>query len=56
MSLLAAFHNCFGGRDEELHHVDFDLARHGTELVRKTMIRRAGVVEQESEMTAIRRV
>lgn len=56
VGLLSAFHICFGGRDEELQHVDFDVAQHGTELMRKTTIRRAGVVAQESEMTAIRRV
>lgn len=56
VELLAAFHACFGGRDDELHYVDFDVARQGTELVRKTTIRRNGHVEQESEMTAIRRV
>ncbi len=56
VELLAAFHACFGGRDEELHQVDFDVEQHGAELVRKTTIRRNGVVAQESEMTAIRRV
>lgn len=56
VELLGAFHACFGGRDEELHYVDFEVARHGSELVRKTTIRRDGRVEQESEMTAIRRV
>nr|WP_254798129.1 hypothetical protein [Sphingobium sp. AS12] len=56
VELLTAFHACFLGRDDELHHVDFDIARKGGELVRKTTVRRGGVVQQESEMTAIRRV
>lgn len=56
VELLSAFHACFHGRDDELHQVDFDVASSGTELVRKTTIRRAGAVQQESEMTAIRRV
>ena len=56
VELLTAFHACFGGRDEELHHVDFDIAWQGRELLRKTTVRRGGVVQQESEMTAIRRV
>lgn len=56
VEFLGAFHSCFGGRDEEIHYVDFDLAKQGRELLRKTTVRRAGVVQQESEMTAIRRV
>lgn len=56
VELLLAFHGCFNGHDEELNFVDFDVAQHGSELMRKTTVRRAGVVRQESEMTAIRRV
>lgn len=56
VELLTAFHICFGGLDDELHFVDFDIAKSGMSLVRKTTVRRAGIVQQESEMTAIRRV
>lgn len=56
VELLGAFHACFGGRDDELHYVDFDVARAGQALLRKTTVRRAGVTQQESEMTPIRRV
>ena len=56
VELLAAFHSCFGGRDEELHFVDFEIRRNGAELLRKTTVRRDGLVQQESEMTPIRRV
>lgn len=56
VELLGAFHACFGGQDDELHQVDFDIGKQGGGLVRKTTIRRAGTVQQESVMTAIRRV
>ncbi|MFC3440128.1 hypothetical protein ACFOKF_02770 [Sphingobium rhizovicinum] len=56
VEFLSAFHSCFGGQDDELHYVDFAVARSGRELMRKTTVRRGGVVAQESEMTAIRRV
>ncbi len=56
VELLTAFHSCFGGQDEELHFVDFEIQRSGLELCRKTSVRRNGQVQQESEMTPIRRV
>lgn len=56
VELLSAFHTCFGGRDDELHFVDFDVAQQGVGLLRKTTVRRGGAIQQESEMTAIRRV
>ncbi|MBV2182414.1 MAG: hypothetical protein KUL86_14440 [Castellaniella sp.] len=56
VELLAAFHACFQGKEEEIHYVDFDLARNGSELTRKTTVRRAATNQQESEMTPIRRV
>ncbi|WP_229839204.1 hypothetical protein [Sphingomonas glacialis] len=56
VELLSAFHLCFGGLDEEVNYVDFDMASQGAELLRKTTVRRAGVVQQESEMTPLRRV
>jgi hypothetical protein len=56
IEFLSAFQSCFGGRAEEIHFVDFEVAERGGELYRKTTIRRDGIVQQESEMTAIRRV
>ncbi len=56
VELLAAFHACFGGHDDELNFVDFDVAQLGNEMLRKTTVRRAGTVQQTSDMTAIRRV
>jgi hypothetical protein len=56
VELLAVFHTAFGGRDDEMNFVDFEVGEHGDELVRRTVIRRAGVVQHASDMTAIRRV
>ena len=53
--LLKAFHECFHGSDEEVNYVDFEVEHHNAETLRKTRIRRAGVVAQESAMTPIRR-
>jgi hypothetical protein len=55
VELLKAFHECFGGRDDEVNYVDFEVAHHGVETVRKTIVRRAGVVVRESGDTPIRR-
>lgn len=55
VQLLKAFHECFGGSDDELNYVDFDVSHQGVETVRKTFIRRRGEVVRESEPTAIRR-
>ncbi|EKQ63576.1 hypothetical protein Xlen_10875 [Xanthomonas campestris pv. leeana] len=56
VELLAAFQACFGGRPEELNHVDFSIRQVGSELLRQTTVRRDGITQQASEMTAIRRV
>jgi len=56
VELLSAFPLCFGGRDEDVSYVDFDMASQGTELLRKTTVGGAGVVRLESEMTPLRRV
>lgn len=56
VELLTAFQTAFAGRAEEVNFVDFDLAEHGGELFRRTVIRRGGVVQHASEMTAIQRV
>jgi hypothetical protein len=55
VELLAAFHSCFGGRDDEINHVSFEIASLGEETMRRTTIERGGVVQHSSDMTAIRR-
>jgi hypothetical protein len=55
VELLKAFHSCFGGHDEEVNFVDFEVAHRGVEVVRKTIVRRAGIVVRESKGTPIRR-
>jgi len=54
--LLKAFHECFGGRAEEINYVDFDVEYRGNDLFRTTRIRRGGVTVQESSPTPIQRV
>ena len=54
VQLLKAFHECFLGNDEEVNYVDFEVMHHEAETVRKTRIRRGGVVVQESKMTPIK--
>ena len=53
--LLKAFHECFGGMDEEVNYVDFEVEHQGVETLRTTRIRRAGTIARESEPTPIRR-
>ena len=55
VQLLKAFHECFRGKDEEVNYVDFEVEHQGAETMRKTCIRRGGVVVQESKLTAIQR-
>ena len=38
--MLAAFQKAFGGRDEEVNYVDFEVGERGDELFRRTVIRR----------------
>jgi hypothetical protein len=56
VQILNAFHDCFGGRDDEVNFVDFEVEYRGTDTVRRTRIRRGGVTVQESGLTSIRRV
>lgn len=55
VELLKAFHQCFGGRDDEVNYVDFEVAHQGAETVRRTIVRRAGIVVRASSDTPIRR-
>lgn len=52
---LQAIHECFGGADNEINYVDFEVEHQGAETVRKTRIRRGSKVAHESSFTAIRR-
>lgn len=54
VELLAAFHSCFGGRDDEINHVSLEIASLGDETMWRTTIERGGVVQHSSDMTAIR--
>ena len=55
VAILAAFHECFRGHDDEINFVDFEIQFTGAETWRKTTVTRAGIVQAESEMTPIRR-
>ena len=55
VQLLKAFHQCFKGRDHEVNYVDFEVEHNGPETLRRTRIRRADLLAQESEMTPIQR-
>jgi len=55
VQILKAFHDCFGGREEEINYVDFQVGHRGSDTVRRTRVRRNGEVVRESELTAIRR-
>lgn len=55
VGLLNAVHTCFGGRDEEVNYVSFDVQYRGTDTVRRTRVVRGDVLVKESPFTAIRR-
>lgn len=55
VDLLKAMHECFGGRDEELNAVGFEVAYKDSETVRTTTIRRGGICRKESSPTPIQR-
>jgi hypothetical protein len=53
--LLKAFHDCFGGKNDEVNYVDFDVEYRNSDTVRATRIRRGGTEVRQSRLTAIRR-
>lgn len=55
VQFLQAMHDCFCGEDAEVNYVDFVVEYHGSDIVRKTSIRRGGNLVKESNLTAIRR-
>lgn len=56
VELLAAFQTAFDAEPSEVNYVDFELAEQGGERLRRTVIRRDGVVQHASDMTVIQRV
>ncbi len=55
VELLSAFYQCFHGNLNEVNYVDFEVHHDGSDTVRTTSVRRNGVLQQESDPTAIRR-
>ena len=55
VQLLQAFKDCFACRADEVNHVSFDVAYRGSDTVRRTSVTRGGVIQRQSNPTAIRR-
>lgn len=56
VELLSAFMGAFRAEPSEISYVDFELAEQGAERLRRTVIRRGGMVQHASDMTVIQRV
>jgi hypothetical protein len=52
---LQLLHAGFQGVDDELQYVDFEVAYEGTDIIRKTRVRRGATIAQESGFVSIRR-
>jgi hypothetical protein len=55
VQILKAFHDCFGGKDEEVNFVTFEVANRGADLVRTTRVHRNGAEMRASNATPIQR-
>lgn len=55
VQILKAFHDCFGGKDDEVNFVDFEVTNRGSEMTRTTRVRRGGAEMRASPPTAIQR-
>ncbi|MBM3553239.1 MAG: hypothetical protein FJX45_16145 [Alphaproteobacteria bacterium] len=55
VEILDAFHRCFKGSPDEVNYVDFEVAYRENDTIRRTIVRRGGVVVQQSEFTPIQR-
>lgn len=55
VGILEAFHQCFGGQDEHLNSVEFEVAHVGAETMRTTTISRGGTIVRQSSPTPIQR-
>ncbi len=55
VELLSAFVSCFGGHDDEISYVEYEVSHHGVDTVRITRILRNGETIRESKPTTIKR-
>lgn len=55
VEILRAFADCFKANEQDINSVTFAVAHAGAETVRSTTVERAGVMQQTSNLTAIRR-
>lgn len=55
VEILKAFYDCFGCLPSEVFNVDFEVSYKGSDLVRRTTIRRNGSISKQSDFTAIKR-
>lgn len=55
VELLGAFNTCFGGREDEVNYVDFQVKHKGSEILRTTTTWRGGEKQKVSRADAIRR-
>ena len=55
VEILAAFNACFGGHDEEINFIDFEVGYKENDTVRATTIRRGGKEQKVSEASKILR-
>lgn len=55
VELLAAFHACFGGSEDEVNYVEIVADRAGDVVRRSTTVTRAGQAQRSTGMTPIRR-
>jgi hypothetical protein len=55
VQILDALYQCFGGTQDELSYVGFEVGHQGAETVRTTRVTRNGIVQFESRPTPIQR-
>ena len=55
VELLTSFHHCFKGSDEEINYVDFTALQSPDDVMRITLIRRAGGAQREAGEAPIHR-
>lgn len=55
LEIMRAFHECFHGEPAGFFSVTFEVAHEGVDTIRTTRIMKNGVLQKESEPTAIRR-
>ena len=55
VEVLAAFNRCFGGNDDEINFIDFEVRHEGNDTLRTTTIRRNGRTQRKSYPTRILR-